>query len=504
MSKFFKQKTDPAAEQLTPYYHQDHRRPVTRRELIGQGFMAGVGIVALPSIISLLLEREALAKEGLLCMSGGVAGAARPTPFLVFDLSGGGNIPGSNVIVGKRGGQEDFLTTYSTLGLPDALHPKNAGQTNNEYGLLFHADSAILKGMNGVTTAPTRAAIDGTVFCTASNDDSGNNPHNPMYWILKAASPGELISLAGTRSSASGGNSAAPADSINAAAKPVIITKPGDVLGLVNPGKLAQLLSAKDVEKVLAAARGMSASKLDLFQRKDLAEQVRDLVECGYMNGGELVAKAANADLLDPTKDAQVTGIFKTLAAGQTQNKDEARVASIAKLVLEGKAAAGTIEMAGFDYHDGTRTTGEAKDLNLGKLIGQVLELAAVKKSDLMVYVFTDGGVTSNGKPDATGKGGWQADSGQRSAAFTLVYNKDGTRPKLAKDGRRQIGAFMDAGGVDQTVNKISNSVDSLARAVTANYLALNGMTDKFASIVKNDPFGPDLATEYLAFQKLR
>ncbi len=508
MGKFFKRKD--AQPGSGPFYHKDHRRPISRRELVGQGFMAGASFVVMPSLISILLEHEAMAKEGLLCGGGaGVgAGGARFTPFLVFDLSGGGNIPGSNVLVGKRGGQEDFLTTYSTLGLPDTMHPKIAGQTNAEYGLRFHADSAILRGMNTVTTATTRAAVDGAVFCTSSNDDSGNNPHNPMYWILKAASPGELIALAGTRSSPSGGNSLAPADSINAGAKPVVITKPADVLGLINPGKLAALLSGPDVEKILKAARSMSASKLDLFQKKDLNEQVRDLVECGYLNGGELVAKSANVATYDAAQDAQVTGVFKTLAAGQTPNADEARVASIAKLVLEGKAAAGTIEMAGFDYHDGSRASGETKDQNVGKLIGQALELAAVKKSDLMIYVFTDGGVTSNGQADASaagrGKGGWQADSGQRSASFTLVYNKDGTRVKLAKDGRRQVGAFLDAGGVDQSVNKISNSVDALARAVTANYLALQGAESKFAQVVGTDPFGADLATEYLAFQKLR
>lgn len=492
-----------------PYFHKDHRRPMTRRELIGQGFMAGASIIALPSLISILLEREALAKDGLLCASAGAAGGPKFMPFLVFDLSGGGNIPGSNVMVGKRGGQEDFLTTYSTLGLPDSMNPgKVAGQTNSEYGLLFHTDSAILRGMNTATTATTRAAVDGAVFCTSSNDDTGSNPHNPMYWVLKAAAPGELVALAGSRSSASGGNSTAPTDSISAAAKPVTISRASDVLGLISPGKLASLLSGPDVEKILKAARSMSASKLDMFQKKDLNAQVRDLVECGYLNGSELVAKAANTASYDATQDTQVTGIFNSLAAGGTPDADEARVAAIAKMVIEGKAAAGTIEMSGFDYHDGSRASGEALDENLGKLIGQTLELAAVKKSDLMIYVFTDGGVTSNGQADNStagrGKGGWQADSGQRSSTFSLVYNKDGTRPKLATEGRRQIGAFLDAGGVDQSINKISNSVDSLARAVTANYLALQGMESKFAQVVGTDPFGSDLAKEYLAFQKLR
>ncbi len=500
----FKRKGEQNTPENTPFLHTNHRRPMTRRELIGQGFLASTGAVLMPSLLSSLWSQQALARD-LVCAAAG-GGGSKFVPFIVFDLAGGGNIPGSNVMVGKRGGQEDFLTSYSSLGLPETMNPgKVAGQTNSEYGLLFHTDSAILRGMNTATVAGTRAQVDGMVFATSSNDDTGNNPHNPAYWIVKAGAGGELVQLAGTRSTPSGGNALSPADSINPGARPVVINKPSDVLGLVNPGKLAQLLSGADVEKILKAASGMSGSKLAKFNEKDLRQQLKDLVECGYLNGGDLVAKSANAGLLDPSQDADITSVFTALAT----NADEQRTASIAKLVLEGKAGAGTITMAGFDYHDGSRATGEVLDQRLGRLIGQVLEVAAKKQTDVMIYVFTDGGVTSNGQADNSangrGKGGWQADSGQRSAAFSLVYNKDaGKRPPLMKEGRRQIGAFKDTGGVDEDVNKASGSVDVLSRAVVANYLALHGMETKLAEVTGSDPFGKDLSTEYLALTKLR
>ena len=46
-------------------------------------------------------------------------------PFICFDLAGGANISGSNVLVGQRDGQMDFLNTsgYEKLGLPGDMVP---------------------------------------------------------------------------------------------------------------------------------------------------------------------------------------------------------------------------------------------------------------------------------------------------------------------------------------------------------------------------------------------
>ena len=58
----------------------------------------------------------------------GITGGAGKIPFICFDLSGGANIAGSNVLIGGQGGQLDFLTTagYSKLGLPGDMTPQPA------------------------------------------------------------------------------------------------------------------------------------------------------------------------------------------------------------------------------------------------------------------------------------------------------------------------------------------------------------------------------------------
>jgi len=479
-----------------PFRHENHARPITRRDMLAQGLLGSAAYVMMPSILSVIANNEAFAAAACTAASPG----ARMTPFLIFDLVGGGNIAGSNVMVGKRGGQSDFIASYSTLGLPDAMHPKLAGQTNNEMGLVFHSDSAILRGIQSTTTSGTRANIDGAVFCTASVDDTANNPHNPIYWINKAGAQGRLVSLVGNKSSQSGGNSLAPPSSIVAASQPVTIRSSNDARSIVSPGKIATLLSPKDVERVMRATQAMSEAKLAKFQALAVSDQVKTLIDCGYIQGTEMVLKFT-PDAVDPTKDGICTAVFNNIAGNATVNQ----VATIAKLLVDGNAGGGTVQLGGFDYHSGNRADGEEADQALGALIGQCMEYAARKGQDLMIYVFTDGGVASNGNVDATtggrGKLSWQGDNSQGSSSFTLVYKKDG-KPGI-RNGRRQIGAFNDTGGVDSQAAKTSTSVETLAKAVVANYLALHGQEGTFAKVIGDDPFGSEL-DNHLAFTKLR
>jgi hypothetical protein len=379
------------------------------------------------------------------------------------------------------------------------MEPTNPGQLDEDLGLAFHADSAILRGIKSITQATTNASIDGAVFCTASGDDTGNNPHNPMYWLNQAGLNGQLTSLVGSRGNVSGGRAQSPGDSINPSARPVQITRPQDALGLVDLGKLATMLDSARAEKVMKSVERMSALRLAMFQAKSLPEQIRDLIQCGYIKSADLINQF-DEQRVNPSQDTDVQNIFN-LNGGANETK----AASIAKLVIDGLAGAGTIELGGYDYHGGRRARGELADERAGVLIGKTLELAAAKQKDLMIYVFTDGGVSSNGtidnSGDGRGKGEWNSDSGLRSSAFSIVY-KAGGKPEI-RDGNRQIGHFKDNGTVETSANLISNSVDTLSKALTANYLALHGKEGELEKAVGNNPFGNNL-DQYLAFGKLR
>ena len=93
-----------SAEESGPFEHQSHKRPVTRREFLGQGFITGAAMIMGPSLVGLFgRANEALAQ------SCGIGGLGTKVPFLVFDLGGGASTAGSNVIAGGPLGQLDPL-----------------------------------------------------------------------------------------------------------------------------------------------------------------------------------------------------------------------------------------------------------------------------------------------------------------------------------------------------------------------------------------------------------
>src|SRR5262245_34919689 len=157
-----------------PIRHESHKKPVTRRDFLAQGFIKGTATVVAPSILGLLMKPTPAGaltqdiedmKALAIC---NISGGNSKIPFICFDLAGGANIAGSNVVVGQDGGQLDFLSTqgYSKLGLPGTMLPNNATTNfvNTELGLAFHSDSAFLRGILEKTTTTTRANVNGAVI----------------------------------------------------------------------------------------------------------------------------------------------------------------------------------------------------------------------------------------------------------------------------------------------------------------------------------------------------
>src|SRR5262247_2115674 len=238
-----------------PLRHESHKKPVTRRDFLAQGFTTGAATVVAPAVLGALLgAKKAQAALGPdlrfladpandIC---NIQQGAGKIPFICFDLAGGANIAGSNVLVGKQGGQLDLLSTagYSKLGLPGNMTPANSTTNfiDTSLGLAFHSDSAFLRGIKTRAQASTLARVTGAVIAARSENDTSNNPHNPMYGIAKAGAKGELLTLIGSQSSDSGGNSMAPAMMIDPTVRPTKVDRTSDASGLVDTGELATLL----------------------------------------------------------------------------------------------------------------------------------------------------------------------------------------------------------------------------------------------------------------------
>jgi hypothetical protein len=510
-----------------PIRHEGaHKRPVTRRDFLAQGLAAGLGTVVAPTVFGLFGNpRQAMAAlspdlEALRASCGIEVLGAGKVPFICIDLAGGANMTGSNVLVGGAGGQLDFLTTagYGKLGLPGDMVPglidpaTGTSFTDTRLGLAFHSDSAFLRGIMDRVSPATAASINGAVIAARSENDTGNNPHNPMYGIHKAGADGSLATLVGSRASDSGGNSMAPAGMVDLAVRPTKVDRASDVTGLVDTGQLADLLSVDDTVAVMEAIQRISRRKLQEIDpgqpwadpRKTTVtrnEVVRELVNCGYVKAADVVDRFGDPSSLDPELDPDIVGGSGIFSRAEYDADAEFRkTAAVMKMVLSGYAGAGTITMGGYDYHGQGRATGELRDLRAGRCMGACLEYAARRGLPLMLYVFSDGSISASGQvddsADGRGKFMWTSDNQSTAASFFLVYNPGG-RPRLVDTGpggaarHQQIGYFRGDASVETASSPAANNVNLLVETVVLNYMALHGEQAQFAEKFPRHGLGP-------------
>ncbi len=501
-----------------PLRMNDHGRPISRRDLLGQGLLSGLGLVTAPTFLGLFANPRSAAAdlspdlEALKASCGIKSLGAGKVPFICFDLAGGANIAGSNVLVGKQDGQLDSLSTagYSKLGLPGDMTPDSINPLtgtsfiNTDFGLGFHASSAMLQGIQEKAMGRS-AEINGAVIPARSDNDTGNNPHNPMYGIARAGADGSLLSLIGSSSSDSGGNSMAPAMLIDPSIRPTKVDRPSDVTGMVDTGQLIGVLSQDDAVAVMESIERISRIKLDQVNTRVTADAIiKDLVQCGYVKAADIADRFGDPTTLDPALDPDIVGPGGIFGKNEFDNNSEfQKTASVMKMVINGFAGAGTITMGGYDYHTGDRATGELRDLSAGRCIGACLEYAARANNGsgvpLMVYVFSDGSVSSNGMTDDSqaggGKGVWTGDNSSTAASFFLVYNP-GSRPQLLGADlveqalHQQLGHFRSDGSVETNATPAANQVNLLVETVVLNYMALHGEQANFANLFPNHGLG--------------
>jgi len=499
-----------------PLRLNDHGRPLTRRDFLGQGLIAGMGFVTAPTLFGLFANPRSAAAalssdiDALKTSCGIKSLGAGKIPFICFDLAGGANISGSNVLVGQQGGQLDFLSTagYSKLGLPGDMTPAsidpNTGSSfiNTDFGLAFHPTSAMLQGIS--ERALTRSAlINGAIIPARSDNDTANNPHNPMYGIARAGADGSLLTLIGSRSSDSGGNSMAPAAMLDPSIRPTKVDRPSDVTGMVDTGQLIGVLTQDDAVAVMESIERISKMKLDKVSTKVTNDAIiKDMVRCGYVKAADIADRFGDPTTLDPALDPDIVGPSGIFSQAEFNSDGEFRkTASVMKMVVNGFAGAGTIAMGGYDYHTGDRITGELRDLRAGRCIGACLEYAARANNGagvpLMIYVCSDGSVFSNGMTDASagGKGVWTGDNSSTAASFFLVYNPGG-RPVLLGSGaaeqakHQQIGWMRPDASVETTATPAANQVNLLVETVVLNYMALHGEVANFPNLFPNHGLG--------------
>ena len=459
--------------------HGDPRH-MSRRQLLAQGFISGISSVAAPSVLSLLLSKRAYGCEE-------TSENLKNIPVMQFNLAGGGHLVGSNLIAGGPGGQKDPAGDLKKLGITDGIaKPKEA------LGALWHEDSMILKGIEATLSTEAASKVKTAIMAAASIDDNPTNKQSPLHAILKGGANGHLAQIIGSNATPSGSSRIlSPSSSIIQGTTAIKIRAASDVSSILKKHALANILGDEGLEKILKISSRMSNSSLCEFNNKELNEQLKAICGCHHKKALNILTSITDKEV-DPTLDQNIRSVF--------EGQNDKTVATHAKLLLNGYAGVSSVVKAGFDYHNSTRTTGDAKDFILGSEIGQVLSYAHVLKKPICILLQTDGGMVSSertennytsnlrtkiireGRSDllrkhnfnsetGTNKNIWRSDgSGVRGAAVMIVYHPNGVKTRK----EAQIGSYVDAGVVDETT-AIAKSPENTAAAITANWLALSG-----------------------------
>jgi hypothetical protein len=273
--------------------------------------------------------------------------------------------------------------------------------------------------------------------------------------------------------------------------RPTKVDRPSDATGLVDTGKLVDLLDPDEAAAVMQAAQNISERKIERMNESALVEA---LMRNAYDETTTLVRCFGDPNALDPSLDPLIVGgaspIFTAAELGQSEFR---KTASVMKLVVGPFAGAGTIEFGGYDYHDSTRATGERKDFIAGQAMGAALEYAALVGVPLAIYVLSDGSVASDGTLDDSieggGKGIWKGDNSSTAGTFMLVFDPAG-RPALSGPTGNQIGHFRPSGSVETGANAIASNVELLTQAVVLNYLALHGEVGNLGAVLPGHGLG--------------
>ncbi|MDX1518184.1 MAG: hypothetical protein R3288_15165, partial [Woeseiaceae bacterium] len=301
--------------------------------------------------------------------------------------------------------------------------------------------------------------------------------------------------------------------------RPTKVDRPSDVTNLVDTGELVGILSKDDATAVMESIYRLTEEKMRQVDTNltmgdpnnpglTRDEVIKDLVNCGYLKAADIADRFGGVPI-DPSDDPMIvdqpgapgTGIFTEAEfnAGGRDGSEFRKTASVMKLVLNGYAGAGCIEMGGYDYHGGARAEGEVKDERAGRCMGAVLEYAARLQVPVMIYVFSDGSLSSNGAIDNSlegrGKGEWVSDNSSTAASFFLVYNP-GRRPTImgatpAEQAiHQQLGYMSPDGAVQRAATPAANNVPLLVNTVLLNYMALHGEQNLFGQVFPNHGLG--------------
>ena len=438
-----------------------HTKPVTRRDFLASGLIGFSARLALPTFLTMLAKSQSVEAQEYICK---VVGGATLCPFISLKLSGGASLSG-NWLPRDKGLQP--LASYSLMG------GGTAPPVTYEFANLapFYAFSQILLGIRTRASLLTLANTNFVGSAVSSQDDNSTNKSDLTGLVIAAGSVGTLLPNLGKANTITGAN-AMPAYTPPPA--PLIVGSYDDLPGSLGvQGSLGTPnLSQPQQSNLFKTIQSISATQALAVQNMSSGSLLARLLGCANKGNTNLISNVAGLGI-DPLSNPAFSAVWG-ITANTNKSSQTFVFASMVFNCLNQNAGTANLEVGGFDYHNGTRTSGNAKDLEAGNIIGQILQSCAVMGKKAFVAVSSDGSVSSENSAASDGTPVWASDRGIAGASYMLGYDPI---PHIMKSS--QLGAFTNGQAADTTF-MTGGSAEVNAGAVFANYMSFNGKLNLF------------------------
>ena len=463
-----------------------HQAPVTRRELLAAGLIPFAASLLVPKWTKLLLPSAAEAAASCAVPSSGMI------PLITLNLSGGAAMAGNFVPMDKAG---QLLPNYDLVGLGDNQVPIAREFGNVPFAGVNPANGVLISKMLQGIREMGPDSLGRTAFVgvpVRSRDDSSENKFSIDGLTSKAGLVGSDLPNLGTNSNSATGVSQKAA--VLKTPAPLTVSGLNSITGSLGyAGAIGGSLNNSQKLSLAKLINNLSQSQTAKLQALKNSTDVNSVLECAGIKSIDLVNKTP---AVDPRLDAAIGTQLSTLwgITANTGNSDRNLIfSSVVYNVLKGNSGSGALQLGGYDYHDNTRTTGDTKDLDAGRSIGRILQMAHLMNKPIFIYVTSDGAVSSaqtNARDSV-----WKSDRGSASVAYMLYFNPTGRAPTK----NFQIGQFTSGQVADDTFITGGNP-EVAATAVFANYLQLNNQMNLFSTIVPSNIFSVANLNQVLMF----
>ncbi len=452
-----KKKNQGRGEKRETFEHLHNRKLTSRRDFLGAGLIPFAAYAVLPTWLEMFAKAGVAQAQELICKA---AGTGDMSAFIGLKLSGGAGLS-ANFVPFRKDLQP--LSSYSKMGLGLSSRFSVAREFSN--GAPFYDQSSLLAGIKQTTLPSTLANSSFVGVCVRSQDDSSNNRFDVTGLVTKAGLNGKILPNLGRNNTETGANQVfaylrPPA--------PLVIDRFEDVTGSLGVSGSLSALSSTQKTKLFETVKSLTADQARNLASQTGGEALSKLMKCANIDNTNLVANAS-ALKISPL-DAAVP-VFATTWGINAQTNTSSQNFVFATMVynaLNGNAGTINLDIGGYDYHNGTRTTGDQKDLEAGMVIGRVLRSLEVMNKKGFVVVTSDGSVSSSESNDPGAP--WMSDRGSAGVAYMIGY--DPIKPPVVRSF--QLGQFTDPGQAADDGFITGGSPELAAGGIFANYLAFN------------------------------